>query len=122
MQCPYHPPSLVSIKDLILQILTDKKAENIVTLDLYKKSDVADFFIIATATNRRHLQALAHYVQEESKLQKIHMYACDGMNGSDWIIIDFGMVMVHLFLEEARVLYNLDKLWSVAASDHPLNG
>jgi len=99
------------IKEAI-KILDEKKAENIVTLDLKKLTTITDFFIIATANSVIHLQTLAkELVHSLKKTEKIIPFNPLSETDTKWILIDYGDFIVHLFLEETRQYYNLEELW-----------
>lgn len=98
------------MKDFIVKILDKNKANNIVTIDLSGKSNLAHYIIIASAASKRQLRSLAEIVDEEIRKKfKTELYL-EGLNSSEWMIIDFYGVVVHLFSEEARERYNLEAL------------
>lgn len=96
----------------IVDLVEDKKAENIVLLDLRPDAIIADFFVICNGTSDRQLKALAEHVRESLKerLQKIP-FAIEGTGESGWVLLDYGDVIVHLFQEEKRLYYDLEGLW-----------
>lgn len=96
----------------ICEFLKDKKAENIVVVDTTKMKNVVDFNIIVTATSTTHTKALADYVEEEvvklnSSLELVNR---EGFNLSEWIILDYGELFVHIFTKQKRELFSLEKL------------
>ena len=97
----------------IVKILSDKKAEDIKSIQTDELTIIADYFVIATGTSNVHIRALADEVEKEMKNDGI---AHKGVEGrvTGWILIDFGDVIVHLFLREQREYYNLERLWSDA--------
>jgi ribosome-associated protein len=95
----------------IVQILDEKKAEHIKVIDVSKKSVIADFFIIASAQSSRQLYALAEHISIFLKQSKI-IPVIDGTPPSDWVVVDGGDVIIHLFRKEARDYYNLEKMWN----------
>jgi ribosome-associated protein len=103
--------STESLKDRLISILDDKKAEHISVIDLQKKSILADYLLIASAQSSRQLHALAEHLGIELKRQGI-MPIIDGKPPTDWIVVDAGDIIVHLFRPEAREFYNLEKMWS----------
>jgi ribosome-associated protein len=103
-----------SLTDLVYHALHDKKAEDVATVSLVGKSSLADALIIATGTSERHLGTLAHHVMDTLAENGYSIYATDGLNQSDWVIVDAGDIIIHLFLAPARERYNLEKMWSVA--------
>ena len=97
------------------EIAYDRKAENIVRIDLKDVAAVSDYFILCTATSEPHIRAIAERIQrgvlEKLKMKPLHV---DGSPESRWIIVDYGMVMVHIMTEDSRSLYQLEDLWSDA--------
>jgi ribosome-associated protein len=110
---PHRKPKR-SLTDFIHQALHDKKAEDVAIVSLVGKSSLADALVIATGTSERHLDTLARHVMSTLTDEGYDIYATDGLNQSDWVIVDVGDVIVHLFLSPARERYNLEKMWSVA--------
>lgn len=98
------------LKDLIVACLEEHKAENITVIDLHNKSDIADFMIIATGRSNKHVSSTAEYVIE---LIKNNGKRCsvEGMDTSDWVLVDSMDILVHIFNKEKRELYALEKLW-----------
>lgn len=92
--------------------LEDHKASDLVTLDLAGKSSIADFLIIGSATSSRHLKSLAEKVKEKAHELNIKTVRLEGLECSDWVLIDAGDIIVHLFKPEVRDFYGLEKMWS----------
>jgi ribosome-associated protein len=103
--------STESLKDRLIAILDDKKAEHISVIDLKEKSILADYLLIASAQSSRQLYALAEHLGIELKQQGI-LPIIDGKPPTDWVVVDAGDIIVHLFRPEARAFYNLEKMWS----------
>ena len=103
--------STESLKDRLITILDDKKAEHISVIDLKNKSILADFLLIASAQSSRQLYALAEHISIELKKYGI-LPIIDGTPPTDWVVVDAGDIIVHLFRPEARAFYNLEKMWS----------
>lgn len=101
------------ILNTIVEACDDKQAEDIVVLDMKEISLVADYFLICHADNTRQVQAIARSVRDVigSEDETLHM---EGFEQGKWIIIDTGYVLCHIFLEEERLFYNLEKLWGDA--------
>ena len=95
----------------ITKFLEDNKAENIVTIDIFNKSSLCDYMVIATGTSSRHLKALAENLVYLLKQQGHSQLAIEGQNNSSWVLIDTGDVIVHLFQEEMRTLFDLESMW-----------
>lgn len=107
-------PDAKALLARIEETLEDDKAEDIVAIDLAGKSTVADYLVIATGRSARHVSALADHLLRAIKEMGMGRAATEGMEGGDWILIDAGDVVVHLFREEVRNFYNLEKIWSVS--------
>ena len=90
--------------------LEDDKAEETVVIDLTGKSDIADFMVIASGRSQRQVGAMAEHLQEKLK-QEIGSVSVEGRVRCDWVLIDGGDVIVHLFRPEVRAFYNLEKMW-----------
>ena len=97
-----------------VKFLDDKKAENIVILDLRKVANISDYFVVATAANAPHLKALSDGLQRLFKNEQYEGYRAAGTADSGWIIADYYGVMVHVFSFEMRNLYDLEQLWKDA--------
>ncbi|MDC0450168.1 ribosome silencing factor [Pelagibacteraceae bacterium] len=100
------------IKNQIETILDSNKAKNIVSIDLKKKSFIADYMIVATGTSSRHLQSLSENLVTE--LKKIGVANCriEGKESADWKLVDAIDIIVHIFHPEKREFYDLEKMWS----------
>ena len=101
----------IDISNQIISILDDAKAENLKIIDLTNKSSIADSFIIATCRSTRHVDSTADELIRRLKKVGIKCPNPEGRPKCDWIIVDAGSVLVHLFRQEVRDLYNLEKLW-----------
>lgn len=95
--------------NLIGRIVFDKKGFNILALQMPPSASLCDYIIIAEGFVGRHLQALASHVEEELKKQKILPVKIEA--GEQWVILDYGQIMLHLFVPEARHLYRLENIW-----------
>lgn len=102
---------------LTARLAFDKKAENIVILDLRKLSAPAEFYVVATATSAPHLEALAYHVRDELKAMSIRTLHVDGSEGGEWTVVDLFDVMVHFFTESRRAFYDLEDLYSDAPAE-----
>ncbi|MEC8370044.1 MAG: ribosome silencing factor [Pseudomonadota bacterium] len=112
-----NPPSLPSpqqLLELIEQSLDDDKAIDIVSVDLTGKSSIADAMVVASGASVRQVGAMADHLREKLKAVGIKGISIEGLENSDWVLIDSGDVIVHLFRPEVRDFYNLEKLWSEA--------
>ena len=101
----------------ILEALEDAKAEQTVTIDLAGKTTLADAMVITTGRVNRHVSAIADQVIEMLKKQGHTGIRVEGQPHCDWVLIDGGDVIVHLFRPEIRQIYNLEKMWGMELPD-----
>ncbi|HEU0117273.1 MAG TPA: ribosome silencing factor [Alphaproteobacteria bacterium] len=100
------------LRDAALKVLDERQAEEIFKVDLAGKSSMADYLIIASGRNSRQLSAIAHYLREEFAKLGVHPVRVEGASEGNWVLIDAGDVVVHLFRPEVRSYYNLENIWS----------
>jgi ribosome-associated protein len=105
-----------ALEDLILARLDDDKAQDVVFIDLKGKSAVADGLVVASGRSHRHVGAMADHLLRALKEEGFGRCRVEGMPACDWVLIDTGDVIIHLFRPEVRSFYNIEKIWSV---DHP---
>ena len=96
----------------ILSSLEDSKAENIVSIELDPAAALADVMVVASGRSSRHVGAVAERLLDDLRKAGIRPLSVEGLEVADWVLIDFGDVIVHVFRPEVRELYNLEKLWS----------
>ncbi len=113
LQAGSTEPSADQLQELIVSTLDADKAEDIVAIDLMGKSSVADVMIIASGRSQRHVGALADHVVRQIKKSGRGTVAIEGQTSCDWVLVDAGDVILHLFRPEVRGFYNLEKMWSV---------
>lgn len=106
----------LSLESLIVDRLDDDKAQDIVCIDLKGKSSVADTLIIASGRSHRHVGALADHVLRALKDAGHGKAKVEGLPACDWVLIDCGDVVVHIFRPEVRAFYNIEKMWSLSPS------
>jgi len=92
--------------------LQSKKAKNIQVINISKVTTIATYFVIASGTSATHLKALADTVEDAMRLEGEKMFRCNGKYSAKWILLDYSEVIVHLFLEDERIFYGLERLWS----------
>lgn len=97
---------------IILATLDDAKGEQIVTIPLEGKTSIADYMVIATGRSNRHVTALAEQVHQALKQAGDKHLRVEGLQQGDWVLIDQGDIIVHIFRPEVRSFYNLEKMWS----------
>jgi ribosome-associated protein len=98
----------------IVELVEDKKAADIVLLDLSGLTTMADYFVIASGGSERQLDAIADGVISGMRDEKIHAFGREGTAASHWVLVDFGSVVVHVFTPPERDYYQLEKAWSGA--------
>ena len=98
--------------------LDDDKAEDIVFINLKDKSSVADSLVVASGRSHRHVGAMADHLMRALKEAGFGKARVEGLPGCDWVLIDAGDVIVHLFRPEVRSFYNIEKIWSIESSGH----
>ncbi|HYE08776.1 MAG TPA: ribosome silencing factor [Patescibacteria group bacterium] len=96
--------------------LKDKKAQDIKMLDIHELSTIADYFIIATGNSTTQVQAMSDELEEKLELAGYKLHHKEGFRNGRWILLDFGNIIVHLFHDEERKFYNLERLWVDAKS------
>ena len=101
----------------ILRALEDRLAEDVVVIDLAGKSAIADHMVVATGRSNRQVVALAERLLELLKGRGLIGVTPEGIRNGDWVLIDAGDVIVHLFRPEVRAFYALEKMWEVASPE-----
>ncbi len=114
---PAAPAGGADLQDLITRTLHDGSAEDIVSIDLAGKSSIADTMIIASGRSSRHVGALAERLMLVLKRSGAPRLSVEGERQADWVLVDAGDVIVHLFREETRLFYNLEKMWSALPAE-----
>lgn len=99
---------------LAVNVLDKKKAENISLLKVSNLTILADYFIICSANSSTQVKALADYIEDEFAKEGIHPTSREGRGGTEWLLLDYGDIIIHIFYKEMREFYGLDKLWSDA--------
>ena len=93
--------------------MDDDKAEDIISIDLAGKSSIADYMVIATGRSSRQLNAMAQHLDEKLTKLGVKKVSIEGLTECEWVLLDGGDVVVHLFKPEIRSFYNLEKMWGV---------
>ena len=109
--------SPLELKKFIEHFLDSKKGQEIVSIDLQGKSSIADYFVIVSASSQRQVGSMAQLLKEELKKKGLKNVNIEGLAQCDWVLIDAGDVIVHIFRPEIRAFYNLEKIWSVEISE-----
>lgn len=108
-----------SLLDLVLQSLDDSKAEQIVSIDLTGKTSIGDYMVIASGRSDRHVGSIADHLLKKLKDAGVKGVSVEGMPQCDWVLIDAGDIIVHVFRPEVREFYNLEKMWSADRPNKP---
>ena len=96
---------------LAIEALEDKKAEEVKVIDISEVSVIADYFLIAGGSNRSQIQALSDNVEEKLGRAGYHVKQIEGYDTANWVLLDFGDIIVHIFDKENRLLYDLERIW-----------
>ncbi|MDQ6662120.1 MAG: ribosome silencing factor [Chloroflexota bacterium] len=102
------------IAKAIVDAASDKKASDIILLDVHEVTTIADYFVICSANNPRQIQAIADAIDEELGKQEVKVFHREGVAESGWLLLDFGDIIVHIFSAKEREYYRLERLWSEA--------
>ncbi len=102
----------MELLEKIVNILENKKAIDVKTIDIKEQTTIADYFVIASGTSSTHIKALADNVEEELKKENIYPNKIEGYNTAAWILMDYGDVVVHIFTQSEREDYKLEDLWN----------
>jgi len=97
--------------NIIAQSIYDKKGVNILALDVRDVCTMTDFFIIAEGTVDRHVRALANTVEKDLQTLKMRPMHVEGLQEGDWVVLDYGNVVIHLFTSELREKFSIEELW-----------
>ncbi len=104
----------IAIAKKIAALASERKAEDILILDIQGISLVADFFVICSTGSSTRIQAIARHIEEKLEEEKVELLRKEGFREAQWILLDYGSVVAHLFQEEYRRYYNLERLWGDA--------
>ena len=97
---------------MVIAALEDKKAEDISIIDISEVSVIADYFIIASGSNRSQIQALCDHVEETLGRAGVLVKQIEGYDNANWVFMDFSDIIVHIFDKENRLFYDLERIWS----------
>lgn len=103
--------------ETVLASLEDSKAENIVSIDIQGKSSLGDYMVVASGRSHRHVAAVSEHLLKALKDAGFGNARVEGLSGADWVLIDAGDVIVHVFRPEIREFYNIEKMWQAPDLD-----
>lgn len=103
------------LKQFVLQQLEDMKAKEVTIVDVSETSDVTDTMIICTGNSKRHVRSVAEQTALAAKKEGEAPLGIEGLEGSEWVLVDFGDVVLHVMQDETRQFYQLEKLWEQSA-------
>ena len=106
-----------NLTDIVIDALEDIKGKDIAVLDVTNLTDVMDTLIVVSGTSNRQVKAMADNVVEKSKKIGCQPLGVEGMEGSEWVLVDLGDIVVHIMLPETRAFYELEKLWAIRPDD-----
>lgn len=95
----------------LCQAAVDTKAEDVVVLDVHALSGFTDYFIIMSGRSSRHVQGLANAIDQQMSSKRLRAERTEGLAEGQWVLLDFGEIVVHIFYSEARAFYDLEGLW-----------
>lgn len=107
------PPGEAQVRHAARAAL-DKKALDLVVLDVSRISGVADYFLVCSGRSTTHIQTIADAIRDELKAEGVRPRHIEGVPESGWVLLDYGNILVHIFLEDTRAYYALERLWGDA--------
>ncbi len=119
---PSAPLEAADLQELIVSSLEDDKAEEIIEIDLTGKTSIADSMVIASGRSARHVSAVADKLYRKLKHATADGCKVEGMEKADWVLLDAGAVIVHIFRPEVRNFYNLEKMWAADFTPDKMHG
>src|SRR5690242_21877763 len=108
---PAPAPDALAVAHLVVDAASDKKAQDILLLDVRGVASFADYFVICSGTSERQIRAIADGIDEGLGAQGIDPYKREGTPADGWVLLDYSDVIVHIFAPEQRAFYGLEKLW-----------
>ena len=105
---------IATLRNAVVEALEDKKAKDIVALDVRKLTSLFDYVVIASGDSTRQTKALARNVQDKLKELGAHVYGIEGEQSGEWVLVDLGDIVVHVMQPTVRQYYNLEELWTAA--------
>ena len=106
-----------ALKDIVINALEDVKATNINAIDVRELTGIMDTMIIASGNSNRQVKALANNVIVDAKAAGYSLVGIEGEDSAEWVLVDFGEIIIHIMLPAIREFYDLERLWSVRPND-----
>lgn len=103
--------SIEDLKNFIIKCLEEKKAQDIVIIDIEQKTNIAKYMIFATGRSVKNIGAIAEYIRYELKHKTNYHFTIEGINNTEWVLIDIGDIIVHIFYKDARESLKLEQEW-----------
>ncbi|MEM1263780.1 MAG: ribosome silencing factor [Pseudomonadota bacterium] len=115
--------SPIDVKTVVLEALSDRKARDVVALDVTDITTIADHMIVSSGTSDRHVKSIADHVVQTLREHNLKAVGIEGADSGEWVLVDIGDVIVHVMQPRVREFYNLEKLWGLgeglpAANEH----
>ena len=110
-----------NLHEIVINALEDVKAQDIVSIDVMELTGVMDTMVVASGNSSRQVKSLANNVIVDGKKAGFSLLGVEGDDIGEWVLVDFGAVIVHIMLPATRVFYDLEKLWSPGPDDRPIN-
>jgi len=104
------------LKTIVQAALEDLKGKEIVAIDVRGLTSVTDYMVFCSGTSNRHVKSLADNVEVEAKKHGARLLGAEGQQEGEWVLVDFGDVIVHVMLPETRAFYDLERMWSTPAN------
>lgn len=109
--------SVEEMAKLVVNSLDDSKAEAINSIPIADKSSIGDYLVVASGRSHRHVGAIADQLLRDLKSAGVKSPKVEGLRHSDWVLIDIGIIIIHIFRPEVREFYGIEKMWGLPASD-----
>lgn len=100
------------LKNKVIELLDDMKAEDVQVFNVREMTSVTDFMLVASGTSNRHVRSIAGHVEEELRASGVRPLGSEGADHGEWVLLDYGDVVLHVMQPRAREFYQLEKLWS----------
>jgi ribosome-associated protein len=108
-----------NLHDIVIRALEEVKAQDIVSIDVMDITDVMDTMVVASGNSNRQVKSLANNVVVEAKAAGYALLGVEGEDSGEWVLVDFGDVIIHIMLPATRIFYDLEKLWSMRPDNAP---